>query len=116
MVDEPGEDAFLAALVEEIGRFYVTDRKMRRAQTTMAQALARSRPPSPKAVAAYLKAVSRYFTGFEREARAHLADLDRRLGRVSQLQFNLTAERGVAARRVEATQGVLARIREIGPR
>jgi hypothetical protein len=58
----------------------------------------------------------RYFRGFEREARAHLRDLDERLARVSQLQFNLTAERGVAARRAELTQGVLARVEELGPR
>ena len=54
-----------------------------------------------------------YFSGFEREARAHLADIDKRLARVSQLQFNLTAERGVTARRVEVTQGVLARLAEV---
>lgn len=106
------KSATLAALVEEIGRFYVTDRKLRRAQKAMTDALARGAPP-PKVVAAYLAAVSRYFTGFEREARAHLADLDRRLGRVNQLHFNLTAERGVATRRVEATQGVLSQVREL---
>jgi hypothetical protein len=41
-----------------------------------------------------------------------LADVDRRLAKVSQLQFNLTAERGVTARRVEVTQAVLTRARE----
>jgi hypothetical protein len=67
------------------------------------------------AVRGYLAAVTTYFTGFEREARSHLADIDRRLARASQLQFNLTAERGVTARRVEATQGVLSRLAELGP-
>ncbi len=52
--------------------------------------------------------------GFDREARAHLRNVEARLADVSQVQFNLTAERGVAERRVEATQGVLARVRELG--
>ena len=116
MVSAAVENASLVSLVEEVGRFYMTDRPMRRAQNVMSRILASGAAPSPGAVAAYLAAVARYFTGFEREARAHLEDLDRRLGRVSQLQFNLTAERGVAARRVEATQGVLSRLRENSPR
>jgi hypothetical protein len=45
-----------------------------------------------------------------------VSDVDRRLAKVSQLQFNLTAERGVAARRVEVTQGVLARLLELARR
>lgn len=116
-VADAGEDerVRLAALVVEIGRFYITDRAMRRAQATIAAALASPDTPSPRMVRSYVKAVARYFTGFEREARVHLKDLDRRLGRVSQLQYNLTAERGVAAGRVEATQGVLARLRELAP-
>ena len=102
----------LVALVTEIGRFYITDRAMRRAQTQMSAALAQPEPPAARRVRAYLKAVSRYFSGFEREARVHLVDLDRRLGRASQLQYNLTAERGVAERRVEATASVLARVKD----
>ena len=50
-----------------------------------------------------------YFSGFEREARAHLRDVDKRLEGLNQVNFNLTAERGVAVKRIEATQGVLAR-------
>ncbi len=102
----------LVALVTEIGRFYITDRAMRRAQTDMSAALSHSEPLAERRVRAYLKAVSRYFSGFEREARVHLADLDRRLGRVSQLQYNLTAERGVAERRVEATARVIAHVKD----
>jgi hypothetical protein len=105
----------LVALVTEIGRFHITERRMRRAQIEMTAALARERPLASRKVRAYVKAVARYFGGFEREARVHLADLDRRLGRVSQLQYNLSAERGVAERRVEATQGVLSRIKELAP-
>jgi hypothetical protein len=104
--------ATLAALVEEIGRFYVRDRAMRRAQAEMVRSLAGGAIPSDRQAERYLSAVRAYFTGFEREARAHLADVDRRLAKVSQLQFNLTAERGVTARRVEVTQAVLTRARE----
>ncbi len=112
----PARDSGLAALVAEVGRFYVRDRAMRRAQERMAATLAGGEIPGDAAVARYLAAVRRYFGGFEREARAHLADLDRRLANVNQLQFNLTAERGVAQRRVEVTQGVLTRIEELAPR
>ena len=105
----------LQALVAKVGRFYITDRPMRRAQARINDVLAAGEPP-PREVAAYLGAVRRYFGGFEREARAHLADVERRLARASQVQFNLTAERGVAARRVAETQGVLARIEEFARR
>lgn len=103
----------LRALVAEIAGFYATDRRLRKAQQRMADALATDADLSPKTVGLYLKEVSRYFAGFHREARAHLADVESRLAKVSQVQFNLTAERGVAARRVELTQGVLERIAEI---
>ena len=55
-----------------------------------------------------MHAVRRYFEGFDREARAHLRDVDRRLERSNQVVFNLTAERGVAVKRIEATQSVLS--------
>jgi hypothetical protein len=113
----PAADARLAAdrqalraLVAEVARFYVSDKGLRRAQQRMADLLSRGGELSDEAVRAYLAEVRRYFEGFEREARQHLGDVDRRLARVSQLQFNLTAERGVTARRVEVTQSVLARI------
>jgi hypothetical protein len=112
----PVDPAALATLVDEVGRFYVTDRAMRRAQDEMIRALAANAEPEGAQVAAYLAAVERYFSGFEREARSHLADIERRLAKVSQLQFNLSAERGVTARRVEATQGVLAHVLELGGR
>ncbi len=89
---------------------------MRRAQDTMGALLAKGENISPEAVAAYVRAVRTYFGAFEREARAHLSDLDRRLAKASQLQFNLTAERGVTVRRVEVTQGVLSRIEELASR
>ena len=60
-----------------------------------------------RAAADYLRAVRRYFEGFEREARSHLRDVDKRLEHANQVVFNLTAERGVAVKRIEATQSVL---------
>jgi hypothetical protein len=116
MAPEPGsvaEAASVRALVAEVAGYYVSDRSLRRAQKRMADMLQAGGELPPAAVSAYLAAVRRYFTGFEREARAHLSDLEKRLARVSQLQYNLTAERGVTARRVESTQGVLARIAEL---
>jgi hypothetical protein len=107
------ERSRLKALVDDVGRFYVRDRNMRRAQEAIRTLLANDAPLDDAAVRGYLGAVTTYFSGFEREARAHLADIDKRLARVSQLQFNLTAERGVTARRVEVTQGVLARLAEV---
>ena len=109
----PVERERLSALADEVGRFHITDRAMLRAQERFVAQLANGEPPQ-REVEAYLGAVRRYFTGFEREARAHLHDVEKRLAKVSQVQFNLTAERGVASRRVTVTQGVLSRIAEIG--
>jgi hypothetical protein len=106
----------LAALVAEIDGFYVRDRAMRGAQAEMKRLIAGTAAPGDADVERYIRAVKKYFDGFEREARAHLSDVDRRLAKVSQLQFNLTAERGVAAKRVEVTQGVLARVLELARR
>ncbi len=114
--DAPVDPDRIRALVADIAGFYVSDKALRRAQRRMADLLAAGTALPEKDVRAYLKAVRRYFEGFEREARGHLADVDRRLAHVSQLQFNLTAERGVTARRIEATQGVLARIAQLAGR
>ncbi len=108
----PVERDRLEALATEIGRFYVRDKALRRAQAALERALAEG-DPSPSVVEAYLRAARKYFAAFAREAQAHLTDVERRLARASQLQYNLTAERGVAARRIEATQGVLARVAEL---
>lgn len=70
--------------------------------------------PSQSATREYVAAVKRYFDGFEREARGHLRDVDRRLENANQVVFNLTAERAVAVKRIEATQGVLADVRALG--
>jgi enoyl-CoA hydratase/carnithine racemase len=99
------DDAF-AALVARVGAFHVTDRAMKKAQLTAEEAL-RNGTADQRVRDAYVDAVRRYFTPFEREARTHLRDVDRRLEHANQVVFNLTAERGVAVKRIEATQGVL---------
>jgi hypothetical protein len=99
--DEP-----IAALAARVAEFHITDRAMRRAQDDFERERAAG-TASADASARYLQAVRRYFDGFAREARVHLRDVDRRLVDLHQVQFNLTAERGVAVKRIEAAEGVL---------
>lgn len=103
----------LRALVAVVDGFYIRDRALVREQKKMKEILA-ARNPAEAEVRTYADAARKYFGGFEREARAHLEHVDRELGKLYQVQFNLTAERGVAQRRVEATQGVLSSIAELG--
>ncbi|HET7813912.1 MAG TPA: hypothetical protein VFL13_06025 [Candidatus Baltobacteraceae bacterium] len=79
---------------------------MKSAQRKMESALATG-DVSEAAKNAYLAQVKRYFAGFEREARVHLRNLDKRLEHVNQVHFNLSAERGAAVKRIEVTQAVL---------
>ena len=110
----PTSPQALQKLVAQVGEFYITERGMKKSQERMAQALARG-TVSEADVEAYLKAVRRYFSGFEAEARAHLRTLDKRLEQINQVHFNLTAERNVAVRRIEGTQTVLAELSELEP-
>ncbi len=107
-----GEDS-LRALVARVGEFYVTDKTLKTAQKKIEAAL-QADSVDETAREDYVAAVRRYFAGFEKEARAHLRDVDKRLEQVNQVHFNLTAERGVAVRRIEATQSVLAEVERIG--
>jgi hypothetical protein len=102
-------DERFRALVERIGAFHITDRAMKAAQSEAEGAL-RNGALDDGIVQRYASTAQRYFSGFEREARTHLRDVDRRLEHVNQVHFNLTAERGVAVKRIEATQGVLAQL------
>ena len=102
----PAESGALRALVSRVGEFYLTDKRMKKAQGQIERALAAGTPAQAD-VRAYLDAVGSYFAGFEREAREHLRSVDKRLEQVNQVHFNLSAERGVAVRRIEATQAVL---------
>lgn len=101
------------ALVARVGEFYITDKAMKTAQNDIEAALAAGEPDE-RVRRDYLAAVRRYFTGFEREARSHLRDVDKRLEHANQVHFNLTAERGVAVRRIEATQAVLQELERVG--
>jgi hypothetical protein len=105
-------DAALRALAERVAAFHITDRAMLRAQRTFEAALAAG-PASAAQRSAYLAAVRGYFTGFERDAQAQLTGVDRDLDALYQRQYNLAAERGVAHKRLEAVQGVLASIAEL---
>ena len=103
-------DGALAALAAHVGGFHITDRPMKRAQEEVAAAIAAG-DVDDRTRDAYLSAVRHYFDGFQKEARAHLRDVDKRLEQTNQVAFNLTAERGVAVKRIEATEGVL---RDVG--
>jgi hypothetical protein len=105
-------EAALRELAERVAAFHITDRAMLRAQRTFETALGAG-APSPGASTAYLAAVRSYFSGFERDAQAQLAGVDRDLDALYQRQYNLAAERGVAHKRLEAVQGVLASLAEL---
>jgi hypothetical protein len=105
-------DAPLRELAERVAGFHITDRAMLKAQRAFEAALSAGDPPPP-ARAAYLAAVKAYFSGFERDAHAQLAGVDRQLDALYQRQYNLAAERGVAQKRVAAVQGVLASLAEL---
>lgn len=102
-------------LVERVGKFHITDRGMRAAQDAAAKAL-QNGAVDESARVAYLDAVRRYFGSFEREARGHLRDVDRRLANANQVVFNLAAERAVATKRIDATREVLAQLDAIEER
>ncbi len=99
-------DPSLAALAARVGGFHITDRAMKRAQADVEAAIAAGEAGA-QVRDAYVGAVRRYFEAFAREARGHLRDVDRRLEQANQVVFNLTAERGVAVKRIEATEAVL---------
>lgn len=105
-------DDSLRALVARVGEFYVTDKTLKAAQKKIETAIA-SGAVDERTQNEYVEAVRRYFSGFEKEARGHLRDVDKRLEQVNQVHFNLTAERGVAVRRIEATQGVLQELERV---
>ena len=105
-------DPRLTDLVTRVGAFHITHRATKQAQRTIEAAI-RNGAVDEATRSAYVSAVRRYFEEFDREARANLRDVDRRLEHVNQVQFNLTAERGVAVKRIEGTQGVLAALDEV---
>ncbi|MGZ3498497.1 MAG: hypothetical protein ACXWNK_16770 [Vulcanimicrobiaceae bacterium] len=107
----PDNEAF-RAFVAHIGEFYVTDKKMKGAQARIESLLAAGEADERERET-YLAAVRTYFNAFEKEARAHLRTVDKRLEHINQVHFNLTAERGVAVRRIEATRNVLVELEKL---
>lgn len=95
--------------------FHIVDRNMRSAQDAIVRALRNGNVEEGQRLA-YLDAVRRYFAGFDREARSNLRDVDKRLEHVNQVRFNLTAERAVIAKRIEATSAVLQQLDAIEER
>ncbi|HEY1656145.1 MAG TPA: hypothetical protein VGF86_13635 [Candidatus Tumulicola sp.] len=98
-------DESLAALAAHVGAFRVTDRGLARAQSDVERALAEG-TVDDRMRARFLSEVRRYFEAFGREAKTNLRDVDRRIVDVNQILFNLTAERGVAVKRIEAIEGI----------
>lgn len=107
-------DEAFAQLAARIGAFHITDAAMRRAQREAEAAIAAGSVDDGTR-RRYFAAARRYFEGFDHEARAHLRDVDRRLERINQIGFNLTAERAVGVKRIEATQAVLQALTEAQP-
>ncbi|HKW44984.1 MAG TPA: hypothetical protein VJN22_04945 [Candidatus Eremiobacteraceae bacterium] len=91
-----------AALTELVDAFHITDRSLLRARARLRA------ETSADARAEFKRHAMRYFRALEREARHHLADLDRKLDELYQRQYNLQAERGVAQRRLAGAQSVLS--------
>ena len=102
----------VTALAATVGAFHITDRAMRGAQDRLSAALAAG-TADDGALRTYLDAVRRYFDPYAREAQTQLRHVDRELEKLYQLQYNLAAERGVVAKRVEAVRGVLDALAEL---
>jgi hypothetical protein len=105
-------DAVLRDLAARVAAFHITDRAMLRAQRTIERVLGAGEPSAAER-SAYLAAVRSYFAGFAKDAQAQLSSVDRELDQLYQRQYNLAAERGVAHKRLEAVQGVLASVAEL---
>ena len=93
----------LLALVDE---HHITDRRLLRARRRIA-ASADDRNEQD-----FRREVRRYFSGVANEARADLADVDRRLDDIYQRQYNLHAERAVLQRRLEGAAKIMAELDE----
>ena len=106
------DNGAIRAFVAQVGQFYVTDKKLKSAQARIESLLAAGEVDQQE-LERYLAAVRAYFGAFEKEARAHLRTVDKRLEHANQVHFNLTAERGVAVRRIEATQSVLTDLEKL---
>lgn len=111
----PVDGAALGALVSLVDGFYITHRRMKGAQARVKALLQRGDVPEEE-VRRYVAAVNEYFKSFEHEIRDHLRSLDGRLAKAYQVQFNLTTEREVAVKRMEATRAVMTAASQLGDR
>lgn len=96
------------ALTDLVDAFRITDRSLLRARERLRVEASRD------SETAFRRHALRYFSSLERDARNHLADIDRKLDELYQRQYNLQAERGVAERRLDGARGVLSALREAG--
>jgi hypothetical protein len=96
----------LSSLLELVDGYHITDRRLLRARAQL------ERDRDDAAERAFRKEVRRYFDSLAREAEAHLVDVDRRLDDVYQRQYNLTAERAVAERRLDGARALLRALEE----
>ena len=88
----------LATLLEE---YHITDRALLRARD-------RARETGDDRTAQVLRReIRRYFAAVERESISLLSSIDRKLDDLYQRQYNLQAERGVAARRLDGARKML---------
>jgi hypothetical protein len=93
----------LLALVDE---YHITDRRLMRARKLVIES------PNQQNERDFRKETRRYFLAVAREARADLADVDRKLDDIYQRQYNLHAERAVLQRRMEGAGKIMAELDE----
>ena len=91
----------LSEVLALVDAFHITDRRLLRARAAL------ERDGGPQAEKAFRKAAQQYFEALAREAEDHVAQVDRRLDDIYQRQFNLSAERAVAERRLLGAREVL---------
>jgi hypothetical protein len=96
----------LTSLLELVDGYHITDRRLLRARAQL------ERDRGDAAERAFRKEARRYFDSLAHEAEAHLVDVDRRLDDVYQRQYNLTAERAVAERRLGGARALLRALEE----
>ena len=91
----------LSELLALVDAFHITDRRLLRARAAL------EKNGGGQAEEAFRKTAQRYFEALAREAEEHVAQVDRRLDDIYQRQFNLSAEREVAERRLQGARDVL---------
>ncbi len=91
----------LSELLALVDGYHITDKRLLRARA----ALKKSHTDGNER--AFRSEAARYFASLAHEAQTQMADVDRRLDDVYQRQYNLTAERAVAERRLQGARQIL---------